>query len=117
MCASVTTAFQPAIVGRAAKLLQSPRFNPKHELNDHPQLTAAELAEIVDYIETHRAEFEAEYRGVLERAEAERRYGEERNRGRIEPVDSDQLSPERRALCEKLQAWKEQRKARVQGTD
>lgn len=82
-----------------------------------PQITAAELEDILDYIETNRAEFEAEYEAVVKRDEEIRQYWEERNRDRVKPIDPDTLSPERRALWEKLQAWKEQLKARDQNTD
>lgn len=86
-------------------------------LSHHPQITAAELEDVVSYIEAHRAEFEAEYQHVLQLAEEHRRYWEERNRGRIKLIDPDQLSPERRALWEKLQAQKERLAAHGQSAD
>lgn len=82
-----------------------------------PQITAAELEDILDYIETNRAEFEAEYDRVVKRDEEIRQYWEERNRERMKQFDPNQLSPERRALWDKLQAWKEELARRDQGAD
>lgn len=76
-------------------------------LSFYPSLTEEELDDVLDYIEANREEFEAEYRQVLKRAEEIETYWRERNRDRVKPMDPDTLSPERRVLWEKLQAWKE----------
>lgn len=91
---------------------------PREEiLNMFPQITASEFDDVLAYIAAHREEVEAEYQEVLKRAEEIRHYWEERNRDRVKPIDPATLSPERRALWEKHQAWKEQIRRRDQGTD
>lgn len=79
-------------------------------LEFHPWLSAEQLDDVLNYIGTNREEFEAEYREVLAYDEEIRRYWEERNRERVSQFNPDTLSPERRALWDKLQARKEQRK-------
>lgn len=86
-------------------------------LSFYPSLTEKELDDILNYIETNREEFEAEYQQVLKRAEEVERYWEERNRERVSQFDPDKLSPERRALWDKLQAWKGQLNHNDQGAD
>ncbi|MDQ3012948.1 MAG: DUF433 domain-containing protein [Acidobacteriota bacterium] len=86
-------------------------------LEDHPWLSAEQLDDVISYIETNRAEFEVEYQRVLKRAEETERYWRERNRERERQFDPGTLSPERRALWNKLQAWKEQINNGDQGVD
>lgn len=86
-------------------------------LEYHPWITEQELDDIISYIETNRESFEVEYQRVLKRAEEERQYWEERNRERLKQFDPATLSPERRALWDKLQAWKEQLNGDDQGAD
>ncbi|MEP7343031.1 MAG: DUF433 domain-containing protein [Acidobacteriota bacterium] len=76
-------------------------------LSFYPSLTEKELDDVLNYIEMNREEVEAEYQQMLKRAEEVEAYWRERNRDSIKPIDPDTLSPERRALWEKLQAWKE----------
>lgn len=71
-----------------------------------PQITAAELADILDYIETNRAEFEAEYEAVVKRDEEIRQYWEERNREHREQIAKLPPPPGKEALHAKLQEWK-----------
>lgn len=80
---------------------------PPKLIQDWLNLTPEQMAGVMDYINQHREEVEAEYQRVLERAEEIRQYWEERNRERAPQLDPDKLSPERRALWDKLQAWKE----------
>jgi uncharacterized protein (DUF433 family) len=80
---------------------------PPKLIQDWLNLTPEQMAGVMDYINQHREEVEAEYQRVLERAEEIRQYWEERNRERGPQLDPDQLSPERRALWDKLQVWKE----------
>lgn len=70
-------------------------------------LTDQQMADVMAYIAEHRDEVEAEYQHVLQRAEEIRQYWEDRNRERPASFDPDSLSPERRVLWDKLQAWKE----------
>lgn len=80
---------------------------PPKLIQDWLNLTTEQMADVMDYINQHREEVETEYQRVLERAEEIRQYWEERNRERVSQFDPDKLSPERRALWDKLQAWKE----------
>lgn len=80
-------------------------------------LTDAQMNDVMAYIEAHREEVEAEYQEVLKQAEDIRQYWEERNRERTARFDPDNLSPERRALWDRLQAWKEQIKSRDNHSD
>lgn len=78
----------------------------------HESISEDELDDVLNYIETNREEVEAEYQEVLKEAAEIRRYWEERNRDRVKPIDPDTLSPERRALWDKLQAWRDERRRR-----
>ena len=84
-------------------------------LSLHPWLSEAEFDDVLDYIETHKEEVETEYREVLRWAEEIRQYWEDRNRDRLTPIDPDTLSPERRVLWDKLQAWKQEISRRDNG--
>lgn len=86
-------------------------------LEYHPWLTAEQLDDVLNYIETNRKEFEKEYQEVVEHSEEIRRYWEERNRERMTRFDPDKLSPERRAVWDKLQAWREEIERRDHSAD
>ncbi len=58
------------------------------------------------YIDTHRAEVEAEYQECLQTAEEIRQYWEERNRERFAKIAAMPPRPGQEALRAKLQAWK-----------
>ena len=51
-------------------------------------LTEQQMSDIMNYINMHQNEVEAEYQSVLNQAEEIRRYWEERNRERIEKIAS-----------------------------
>ncbi len=85
-------------------------------LSLHQGLSEEELDDALNYIKTHWKEVEAEYREVIREAAEIRRYWEERNRDRVKPIDPDTLAPELRALWDKLQAWREERRQRDNGT-
>lgn len=55
-------------------------------LSFYPSLTEEELDDILNYIETNREEFEAEYQQVLKRAKEVEAHWEERNRSCIKPL-------------------------------
>lgn len=59
---------------------------PPKLIRDWMDLTDEQIAGVMQYIAEHRAEVEAEYRQVLEQAEEERRYWEERNRERFAQI-------------------------------
>ena len=59
---------------------------PPVEIRDWLYLTDEQMRDVMAYIAAHRAEVEQEYRVVLQRAEEERRYWEERNRERFAQI-------------------------------
>ena len=69
-------------------------------------LTAEQLDAAVSYIESHPSEVEAEYQKVLEIAEKNRKYWEERNRDRFSYIAKLPPQPGREEIYAKLQAWK-----------
>jgi uncharacterized protein (DUF433 family) len=69
-------------------------------------LTEQQIADVMTYIEEHRAEVDAEYQQVLRDAEENQRYWEERNRERLAKIASLPRSPEEAALRAKLAARK-----------
>jgi hypothetical protein len=60
----------------------------------------------MDYITNHRAEVEAEYQLVLQRADDVRQYWEERNRQRFAEIAAKPRKPGQEELWAKLDAWK-----------
>src|SRR6188472_1590783 len=61
------------------------------------RLTPEQVADIHQYIDEHSDETEAEYQHVLQRAEADRRYWEERNRDLFERMKNSPLTPDQAA--------------------
>jgi uncharacterized protein (DUF433 family) len=72
-------------------------------------LTDTQIADVLEYIENHREEVEAEYQTVLRQAEENRRYWEERNRERFAQVAALPPKPGQEKLRAKLAAWKASR--------
>ncbi|MFN8491669.1 MAG: DUF433 domain-containing protein [Caldilineaceae bacterium] len=85
----------------ALKANQSPET-----IRDLFRLTLHQMADVIAYIEAHRADVEAEYQYVLKLAEEHRLYWEERNRQRFEQISKIPSKPEDAVLWSKLQAWK-----------
>jgi uncharacterized protein (DUF433 family) len=77
-----------------------------HEIQDSLNLTDQQIADVMTYIEDHRAAVEAEYQQVLEEAAEIRRYWEERNRERLAYIASLPPKPEQAAIRAKLEAQK-----------
>jgi uncharacterized protein (DUF433 family) len=75
-------------------------------IKDWLDLTDAEIAGAMAYINSHRDEVEREYKDVLRQAEEIRRYWEERNRNRPIPAEIVPDTPQRAALRAKLDEWK-----------
>jgi uncharacterized protein (DUF433 family) len=71
-------------------------------------LSEAQMNAALSYIETNWLEVETEYQSVLQQAEDNRQYWEERNRELIDQVANMSPKPGREALWEKLQAQKAQ---------
>lgn len=76
-------------------------------IRDTYNLTDEQIDDALGYIDAHREAVEAEYKPVLKQAAEIRAYWEERNRDRLILLPPESLTPEKRALWEKLQAWKE----------
>ncbi len=69
-------------------------------------LTEAQMNAALSYIEANRTVVEAEYQLVLQQAEENRQYWEERNREHFAQIVAMPPKPGQEALWEKLQAQK-----------
>ncbi|HLO88181.1 MAG TPA: DUF433 domain-containing protein [Nostocaceae cyanobacterium] len=69
-------------------------------------LTEEQLNAALQYIDVHRDEVEAEYQTVLQIAEENREYWEEKNRRRFADIANLPPQPGKEAIYAKLQAWK-----------
>ncbi|MEM1370349.1 MAG: DUF433 domain-containing protein [Cyanobacteria bacterium P01_H01_bin.15] len=76
-------------------------------------LTKEQIDVALTYIETHRAEVEAEYQQVLQETEHLRQYYEEPNRERAARSAAKPPKPGTEAAWEKLRAAKAKRKSKV----
>ena len=76
-------------------------------------LTEEQINIALAYIETHRAEVEAEYRQVLKEAEKLRQYYEEQNRERVARSAAQPPKPGTEAAWEKLRAAKAKRESKI----
>jgi hypothetical protein len=85
---------------------------PPKLIRDWMDLTDEEIEGVMRYIAEHRAEVEAEYQQVLQDAEEERRYWEERNRERFAQIAALPRRPEHAAIWAKLDAARAARAAR-----
>ena len=79
---------------------------PPELIRDWFSLTNQQMADVMDYIETHRSEVEAEYQLVLQQAEETRRYWEARNQERFARVAAMPSKPGQEEIRAKLAAWK-----------
>ncbi|MBW4691895.1 MAG: DUF433 domain-containing protein [Lyngbya sp. HA4199-MV5] len=70
-------------------------------------VTDAQIDAALSYIEAHRSEVEAEYQHVLQLAENNRRYWEERNREHFAHLAATPSKPGQEAIRAKLQTWKD----------
>lgn len=81
---------------------------PPKLIRDWHNLTDEQINGALEYINTHRQEVEAEYQLVLNQAEENRAYWEERNRERFEQIKKLPPKPGNEAAHAKLEALKEQ---------
>jgi uncharacterized protein (DUF433 family) len=79
---------------------------PPHLIRDEFNLTAKQMADVMEYIEAHRAEVEQEYQAVLQHAEENRQYGEARNLQRQEQIARMPPKPGQEKIRARLQAVK-----------
>ncbi len=70
-------------------------------------LTDEQINAALSYIETNRAQVEAEYQKVLQEAEEIRQYWDDRNRERLAQIRALPPKPGQEAVRAKLQAWKD----------
>lgn len=71
-------------------------------------LSEQQMADVMMYIDQHRADVEAEYQQVLAYAAEVKRYWEERNRERVARIAMSPPPPGKEAIWAKLQAKKAQ---------
>jgi uncharacterized protein (DUF433 family) len=76
-------------------------------------LTDVQVNAALSYIEAHQAEVEAEYQQVLQIAEDNRQYWEERNREHFANLAAMPPKPGQEALRAKLQAWKDRLESKI----
>ncbi|MBW4678035.1 MAG: DUF433 domain-containing protein [Desmonostoc geniculatum HA4340-LM1] len=69
-------------------------------------LTEEQLDAALSFIDTNRAEVEAEYQTVLQEAQEMREYWEEKNRDRLAEIANMPPKPGQEEIYAKLQAWK-----------
>jgi len=83
---------------------------PPELIRDWFNLTERQMADVMDYIETHRAEVEAEYQLVLQQAEETRRFWEGRNQEHLAQIAATPRAPRtgQEDLRARLAAWKAQ---------
>jgi uncharacterized protein (DUF433 family) len=79
---------------------------PHEKIQDIFRLTDKQFADVLGYIAAHREEVEAEYQLVVQKAEENRRYWEERNRERFAEIERMGPLPGKEEAWEKLQAKK-----------
>ncbi|MGK7873747.1 MAG: DUF433 domain-containing protein [Xenococcaceae cyanobacterium] len=80
---------------------------PAKFIRDMLNLTEDQVNAALSYIESNRAEVEAEYQTVLKETEEIRQYWEERNRERLAQIKALPPKPGQEAIRAKLQKWKE----------
>jgi hypothetical protein len=70
-------------------------------------LTDEQMANVMDYIETHQTEFEVEYQRVLQKDEELKQYYEAQNQKIRAEIAAMPPKPGQEKLRAKLQAWKQ----------
>lgn len=79
---------------------------PPKLIRDRLNLSDEQLADALEYIETHKEEVETEYQLVLQQAEESRLYWENRNRERLAQIAAMPPKPGQEEIHAKLRAWK-----------
>jgi hypothetical protein len=82
---------------------------PPELVRDVFNLSDRELSDVVGYIQAHREEFNKEYDLVVQHAEENRKYWEERNRPLLEEIRNEPPSPEVAAKRAKLEEIRRRR--------
>lgn len=81
---------------------------PPKLIRDRLNLTDKQITDVMDYINAHREEVEAEYQLVLQQAKEIRQYWEERNRDRLAKIATMGPPPGKEEIWAKVQAKKKQ---------
>ncbi len=79
---------------------------PPGLIRDWFNLTDKQIDDVMNYIETHRIQFEAEYELVLHQAEEIRQYWEERNRKHFAEMAAKPIKPGQEKIRARLKARK-----------
>lgn len=79
---------------------------PPKLIRDRLNLTDKQMTDVIDYIEAHREEVEAEYHIVLQQAEKNRQYWEEKNRERLAEIAAMGPPPGKEEVWAQVQAKK-----------
>src|ERR1700694_5512435 len=79
---------------------------PPHLIRQWLNLTEQQMTEGLQYIGTHRATLETEYRQVVQQSEDIRQYWEKQNRERFAHRAAQPPTPDQAVAWAKLQAWK-----------
>jgi uncharacterized protein (DUF433 family) len=79
---------------------------PAHLIRDRLQLTDRQISDAMAYIEANHTEVERAYRAVLQTAEENQRYWQEKNQERFARIASSPPKLEQAETRAKLQAWK-----------
>ena len=79
---------------------------PPHLIRDWLNLTDKQVEDVLNYIDTHREEVEAEYQLVLQQAEENERYWREYNREHLTKIAARPPKPGQEEIWAKLQAAK-----------
>jgi len=64
------------------------------QIRDRLNLSDRQISDVMEYIEAHRSEVEAEYELVLQQADNNRKYWEKRNRKRFSKITAPSKSPD-----------------------
>jgi uncharacterized protein (DUF433 family) len=89
------------------------QYPPKF-IRDALNLTDTQIREALLYIETHRAEVEADYQEILKAASETKQYWEKRNRDRFTQIAAAPPRPGYEAVRAKLQERRAQREVKNQ---
>jgi hypothetical protein len=79
---------------------------PRQLIQDRLNLSDKQIKDVLGYIEAHWEEVEAEYQLILQQAEENRRYWEERNREQFAEIAHSGPPPGKEELWKKIQAKK-----------
>jgi len=82
---------------------------PPHLIRQWLNLTKHQMADVMQYIDTHRAELDTEYQQVLQQAQDIRQYWDARNRERGAHPVARPPTPSQEEARAKLRAWKAKR--------